>query len=79
MESSEDVGKQAAAFRAVDDLNLISPLRVGIGSGSTIVYAVQRFKERLAKLKEPIDAVFIPTSFQAEQLIQEGLSSFYFT
>lgn len=40
---------------------------IGIGSGSTVVYAVDRLKERVTN--ENINVFCIPTSFQARQLI----------
>ena len=40
---------------------------VGVGSGSTIVYAVQRLAERVRQ--EGLDIKCVPTSFQARQLI----------
>lgn len=40
---------------------------MGIGSGSTVVYAVDRLKERVTN--ENISVFCIPTSFQARQLI----------
>lgn len=40
---------------------------IGIGSGSTVIYAVDRLKERVAN--ENIKVFCIPTSFQARQLI----------
>jgi len=40
---------------------------VGIGSGSTVVYAVERIAERAKS--ENLQLVCIPTSFQARQLI----------
>ncbi|RDD42722.1 Ribose-5-phosphate isomerase [Trichoplax sp. H2] len=43
---------------------------VGIGSGSTIVYAVRRLAERMTD--ENLQIVCIPTSFQARQLIIEN-------
>uniref|UniRef100_A0A452TS16 Ribose-5-phosphate isomerase n=1 Tax=Ursus maritimus TaxID=29073 RepID=A0A452TS16_URSMA len=46
---------------------------LGIGSGSTIVHAVQRIAERVKQ--ENLNLVCIPTSFQARQLIlQYGLT-----
>lgn len=44
---------------------------VGIGSGSTIVYAVKRLAQRVQE--ECLQLRCIPTSFQARQLIQHGL------
>uniref|UniRef100_A0A4X1VZ11 ribose-5-phosphate isomerase n=1 Tax=Sus scrofa TaxID=9823 RepID=A0A4X1VZ11_PIG len=46
---------------------------LGIGSGSTIVHAVQRIAERVKQ--ENLNLICIPTSFQARQLIlQHGLT-----
>uniref|UniRef100_A0A672HX32 ribose-5-phosphate isomerase n=1 Tax=Salarias fasciatus TaxID=181472 RepID=A0A672HX32_SALFA len=46
---------------------------VGVGSGSTIVYAVDRLAERVRQ--EKLNIVCVPTSFQARQLIlQHGLT-----
>jgi len=42
---------------------------LGIGSGSTVVFAVQRIAHRVAK--ESLKLVCIPTSYQALQLIRE--------
>ena len=57
-----EVGKKAAAFEAVDK-HVKSGQLVGIGSGSTIVYAVQRLAElvRNGSLK---NIKCVPTSFQ---------------
>lgn len=55
-----------AAYKAVDDF-IENNMVLGIGSGSTIVYAVDRVKERVEK--EKLNIVCIPTSFQARQLI----------
>ncbi|MFX1377225.1 MAG: ribose 5-phosphate isomerase A [Promethearchaeota archaeon] len=59
-------GKRNAAIKAVDE-NVKKNMIIGIGSGSTIVYAVQRLgkinKEKSLNLK------CIPSSFQAYQLI----------
>lgn len=43
---------------------------VGIGSGSTVVYAVQRIVERVKQ--EGLKLRCVPSSFQAIQLIREG-------
>lgn len=62
-------GKQAAAYRAVDEW-VKNNTAIGIGSGSTIVYAVDRIKERVDK--ENLKLFCIPTSYQARQLIIEN-------
>jgi len=85
--AEEEEAKKKAAHAAVDEavgplLSLAhessdasSPLVVGIGSGSTIVYAVERLIElvtEVRKKKSPVSVVCIPTSFQAAQLIQDA-------
>lgn len=59
-------GKKEAAIKAVDE-NLKENMVLGIGSGSTVVYAVERIAE-LNKEKD-LNLKCIPTSFQAYQLI----------
>ncbi|MFX1429925.1 MAG: ribose 5-phosphate isomerase A [Promethearchaeota archaeon] len=63
------MGKKKAAIKAVED-NVKKNMIIGIGSGSTVVYAVQKLgefnKERSLNLK------CIPSSFQAYQLIIEN-------
>jgi len=61
--------KRAAAIAAVDN-HVKDGFKVGIGSGSTIKYAVERLKERVNG--EGMAIVCVPTSFQARQLIVEG-------
>lgn len=63
---SLEKAKQLAAFKAVDECVRDNTV-IGIGSGSTIVYAVQRLKERVQS--EKLNIICIPTSFQARQLI----------
>lgn len=65
---SIEQGKKLAAYRAVDEY--ISPNHkvVGIGSGSTVVYVVERILQK-PELKH---IVYIPTSFQSKILILEG-------
>ncbi len=66
--SIEDA-KKNAAHKAVDE-NLKNNKIIGIGSGSTIVYAVKR----IADWNRP-DLICIPSSFQAKLLIvQNGLT-----
>ncbi|RIA93266.1 ribose-5-phosphate isomerase [Glomus cerebriforme] len=62
--------KKKAAYKAVDE-NITSENKIiGIGSGSTIVYVV----ERILQLKNLLnkECIFIPTSFQSRLLIIEG-------
>jgi len=58
--------KKIAAFKAVDEYVKNNTI-VGVGSGSTVVYAVQRLAERVKN--ENLHIQCIPTSFQARQLI----------
>nr|ACO11341.1 Ribose-5-phosphate isomerase [Caligus rogercresseyi] len=60
--------KKLAAISSVDN-HVQNGHVVGIGSGSTIVYAVQRLAERVEAEKMSVSC--IPTSFQARQLIME--------
>ncbi|GBB91068.1 hypothetical protein RclHR1_18190003 [Rhizophagus clarus] len=62
--------KKIAAYKAVDE-NITSESKIiGIGSGSTIVYVI----ERILQLKDSLDKeiIYIPTSFQSRLLITEG-------
>jgi len=66
---SVEEAKQKAAYAAVD--NHVSKNQVvGVGSGSTIVYAVDRLKQRNAE--EDLNLRCVPTSFQARQLILDA-------
>ncbi|XP_054159625.1 ribose-5-phosphate isomerase-like [Oppia nitens] len=58
------LAKRDAAFKAVDN-HLKDGMNVGIGSGSTIVFAVERI------VQKKLDVICIPTSFQSKQLIRE--------
>ncbi|XP_076831036.1 ribose-5-phosphate isomerase isoform X2 [Brachyhypopomus gauderio] len=63
--------KRRAAYAAVNT-HIQNNHVVGVGSGSTIVYAVDRLAERVKQ--EKLGVVCVPTSFQARQLIlQHGL------
>nr|CAG4634953.1 EOG090X0ACL [Alona affinis] len=57
--------KRLAAYRAID--NHVSEGVIGIGSGSTVVYAVERLAQRVKD--EGLELVCVPSSFQAKQLI----------
>lgn len=57
-----EAGKKAAAIMAVDE-HVKSGAVVGVGSGSTIVYAVARLTERIRTL-EISNIQCVPTSFQ---------------
>jgi len=59
-------GKKCAAIKAVDE-NLKENMILGIGSGSTVVYAVERIAE--LNNEKDMNLKCIPTSFQSYQLI----------
>lgn len=58
--------KKLAARRAVDQ-HVNKDNLVGIGSGSTVVFAVERLAERVQQ--ENLQVKCVPTSFQARQLV----------
>lgn len=66
---SLESAKKIAAYKAVDE-HVINNTVVGIGSGSTVVYAVDRLAERVRT--ENLNIICIPTSFQARQLITKN-------
>jgi ribose 5-phosphate isomerase A len=67
-----ELGKKNAAFKAVED-NVKQNMILGIGSGSTVVYAVKAIGE-INKNNE-LNLKCIPTSFQSHQLIiKNGLT-----
>jgi len=64
--SSLNEAKKIAAYKAVDEY-IRNNYIVGVGSGSTIVFAVERLAEKVKQ--EQLKIVCVPTSFQARQLI----------
>lgn len=62
--------KQAAAYSAIDEHFPADAKVVGIGSGSTVVYCVERIAQ-LSELKgiNLKEIVFVPTGFQSKELI----------
>ncbi|KAI9256821.1 ribose 5-phosphate isomerase A-domain-containing protein [Helicostylum pulchrum] len=68
MSNPIEQGKKLAAYRAVDEYITAEHKVVGIGSGSTVVYVVERILQR-PELKH---IVYVPTSFQSKLLIIEG-------
>lgn len=68
MTSLVESAKKLAAITAVDN-HVKTEMIVGIGSGSTVVYAVERLAERVKADK--LEITCVPTSFQARQLIIE--------
>jgi len=69
MSGSVEEAKKKAAYAAVDEFIKNNQV-VGIGSGSTIVYAVERIAQRAKE--EKLQLICIPTSFQSIQLITKG-------
>lgn len=70
MLSVEDA-KKTAACKAVDS-HVKNNTIIGVGSGSTIVYAIERLSERVRN--ENLHVTCIPTSFQSKQLlVKNGL------
>jgi len=66
-----ELAKKKAAYAAVDDFVKDKQV-LGVGSGSTVVYAVERLAQRVKE--EKLSIVCVPTSFQATNLIiQNGL------
>jgi ribose 5-phosphate isomerase A len=68
MSDSIEEGKKLAAYRAVDEYVTADHKVVGIGSGSTVIYVVERILQR-PELK---NIVYVPTSFQSKLLILDG-------
>ncbi|KAH8551883.1 ribose-5-phosphate isomerase [Umbelopsis sp. PMI_123] len=66
--SAIELGKKAAAFKAVDDAIHPALSVIGIGSGSTIRYVIDRIQQR----NDLNHVVYIPTSFQSRILIQKA-------
>lgn len=67
--NSIEEGKKNAAVRAVEE-NVKENMVLGIGSGSTIIYAVDKIAE-MNRIKN-MNLKCIPTSFQSYQLIIEN-------
>ena len=64
-----ELGKKNAAFKVVEE-NVKKGMILGIGSGSTVVYAVKKIAE--INQKNNLNLKCIPTSFQSRQLIVEN-------
>ncbi|CAM9459628.1 unnamed protein product [Lampetra planeri] len=65
---AEEAAKRSAARAAVEQ-HVRGGHVVGIGSGSTVVFAVERLSEKVKS--ENLKIICVPTSFQARQLILE--------
>jgi len=68
--SGVEASKQLAAFTAVDKHVFPEHKVIGIGSGSTVVYVVDRIIAQGPELNKT--RVFIPTGFQSKELIVNG-------
>lgn len=68
MSNPIEEGKKLAAYRAVDEYIKAEHKVIGIGSGSTVVYVVERILQK-PELKH---IVYVPTSFQSKLLILDG-------
>ncbi|ORX70932.1 ribose 5-phosphate isomerase [Linderina pennispora] len=64
--------KRSAAFAAVDKHVTPSVRVLGVGSGSTVVYAAERLLELKNEGKLHPELQCVPTSFQSKQLINEA-------
>jgi ribose 5-phosphate isomerase A len=64
-----ELGKKNAAIKAVKD-NVMEGMIIGIGSGSTVVYAVQEIS-KINKVKN-LGLKCIPTSYQSRQLVLDN-------
>ena len=64
-----ELGKKTAAEKAVEE-NVKKNMILGIGSGSTVVYAVKKIAEK--NRNNDLNLKCIPTSFQSYQLIVEN-------
>lgn len=65
-----EAAKKSAGYKAVDE-HVKSDNAIGIGSGSTIVYSVERLSQ-LIQSGDLNNIKCVPTSFQARQLIIEN-------
>ena len=68
-EDQIELAKKNAGYAAVDDF-IHDGMIVGIGSGSTVVFAVERIAQRVNE--EGLNLICIPTSFHARQMILEN-------
>lgn len=68
--SPVELAKKAAAHEAVNDYITNDNMIIGIGSGSTIKYAVEKISVKY-KANNWKNMKFVPTSFQSQQLIND--------
>jgi ribose 5-phosphate isomerase A len=64
--TADEIGKRSAARRAIDEY-VTSGMSIGVGSGSTIVYGIQRLAERVWG-DEGLKIKCVPTSFQTKEV-----------
>lgn len=67
-----EIAKEAAAYAAVDEFIMEDGQIVGIGSGSTIEYAIKRLDERASS--DNLKIICIPSSYQAQRILQSSKS-----
>lgn len=68
-----NAAKRAASHEAVNKHLLPTFRAVGIGSGSTVVFCVERIKELVDAQKLDVSQmVFVPTGFQSEKLLVDA-------
>eukprot|EP00732_Lithocolla_globosa_P003377 Lithocolla_globosa_v1_NODE_2681_length_1906_cov_23.872501.p2 type:complete len:249 gc:universal NODE_2681_length_1906_cov_23.872501:837-91(-) len=63
-----DQAKKLACYAAIDDF-VKDGMCIGVGSGSTIVFAIDRLEEKVKK--DNFKLSFVPTSFQSQVLLQQ--------
>ena len=66
--STVEKAKRLAAHAAILDHFPVPAKVIGIGSGSTVIYAV----EKILQLTGLENVVFVPTGFQSRELIVQG-------
>lgn len=67
-----NAAKQAAGYKAIDDHLLPSFRYIGIGSGSTVVFCVERISQLRKTMPEIENMFFVPTGYQSRQLIVDA-------
>lgn len=75
LDESLETAKKMAGIAAVDEY-VSNGMKIGIGTGSTIMHVVDRLVQRTKK--ENLNVVCIPSSFQATQLIIDGKIKYWY-
>jgi len=65
----KEQGKKNAGYAAVDN-HIKNGYKVGVGSGSTVVYVVDRIAERIKE--EGLQVLCVPTSYQSRLLLVDN-------